>query len=72
MEGEFYSRQREEDQIIIIVTRIINFSLLGFFLLQVFAFFAEREGEQQNLVSYCKKFSLVLSGMLAHEGLDVF
>lgn len=26
---------------------------------------------KDNLVSYCKKFSLVLSELLAHEGLDV-
>lgn len=71
MEGALYSRQWEENEII--VTRIIPPSLIPVpLLVEVFAFFAEvGTWIEDSLVSYCKKFSLVLSELLAHEGLDV-
>lgn len=71
MEGALYSRQWEEKNEII-VTRIYFPPHLCPSLLKSSLFCGGGNvNRKDNLVSYCKKFSLVLSELLAHEGLDV-
>lgn len=82
MEGALYSRQWEEKKQIFVKRMISPVRHLlvpppSPLLVENLRFFAELRNvnRKDNLVNYCKKrkkkFSLVLSESLAHEGLDV-